>query len=214
MGYLALDVSAASTGWAVWIEGDIRSKFDSPDWPKFTGKLGLSATSKNWRVYDGGKSSVAHGAWRLKTEWSKEGEPHAKLHDYLTALHDFCGFEHIFFERALAQSQRGDATNQSNDILVELIGHVKSFHFAYQLRRLIGIHRASWQKAFIGSVKRGTKRATITQMYSARARQLGFAFRKDDEAAALGLLSYGLLTSNIQPPWLANEVLQAPLVIG
>lgn len=210
MNYLALDVSAASTGWAVWMAGDIRDKFNSPKWPQILDKFGLSNTSKNWRVYDNGASSLVHGAWRLKTEWTREGEPHASLHQNLALLHELTGFEHILYERALAPEQRGGASNQSNDILVELIGHVKSFHFAYRLRTLLGIHRASWQKDFIGSQKRGTKRATLLDLIEMRGHQLGFTFRKDDEAAAIGILTYGLLTRNIQPPWLANEVLREP----
>lgn len=210
MNFLALDVSAASTGWAVWLNGDIRRRFTSPKWPEIADKLGLTATSKNWRVFDDG-TSIAHGAWRLKTEWSREGEPHAALHQRLAVLHEATGFEHVLYERALSPEQRGGASNEANDILVELIGHVKSFHFAYRLRTLFGIHRASWQKEFIGSQRRGTKRKTITDLYEERAHQLGFSFRKVDEAAAIGILTYGLLTRGIQPPWIANEVLRPAL---
>lgn len=211
MNYAAFDISAASTGWAVWFEGDIREKFDQPNWLKVFETLKLSRTSKNWRVLNDGESSLVHGAWRLKTEWSREGEPHAKFHQNLDVLRTFTGWEHSFYEKALAPQQRGGKTNEVNDILVELIGHLKSFHFALGLRTIQGIHRASWQASFIGSQKRGTKRATLLDLTELRARQLGFSFRKDDEAVAIGLLTYGLLTRNITPPWIANEVLRPPL---
>ena len=195
------------------MEGDIRQKFTAPEWPNFAEHLGLTATSSNWRVFDDGASSIAHGAWRLKSEWTREGEPHATLHKRLAVLHKATGFQHILFERALSPEQRGGASNEANDILVELIGHVKSFHFAYRLRTLLGIHRASWQKEFIGSQKRGTKRQTITDLYELRAQQLGFRFRKVDEAAAIGILTYGLLTRGITPPWIAQETLR-PMLVG
>lgn len=175
--------------------------------------MGLTATSKNWRVFDDG-TSIAHGTWRLKSEWTREGEPHARLHQRLSTLHGMTGFEHVLFERALTPEQRGGASNEANDILVELIGHVKSFHFAYSLRGLQGIHRASWQKGFIGPQKRGTKRKTLIEMIEERAAQLEFSIRKDDEAAAIGILTYGLLTRNVTPPWLKDEVLIRPLVAG
>ena len=211
MNFLALDVSAASTGWAVCFDGDIRDKFDRPDWVEVLDKLSLSATSRNWRVYDG--VSLAHGAWRLKTEWSREGEPHSQLHQNLATLHKFTRFEHVIYERALTPEQRGGASNPGNDILIELIGHVKSFHFAYRLRTLLGIHRGSWQRTFIGSQKRGTKRQTLLDLIEQRAAQLNFSIRKDDEAAAIGLLTHGLLTRGITPPWLANETL-IPMLTG
>lgn len=211
MNFAAFDVSAASTGWAVWFEGDIRERFDRPDWPEIADKLALTGTSKNWRVFDDGTSSIAHGTWRLKTEWSREGEPHAKLHANMEVLRQFSGFEHILYEQPLAQTHRGGASNAGNDILVELVGHVKSYHFALRLRTLLAIHRNSWQSEFIGRQKRGTKRRTLLDLMEMRARQLGFAIRKDDEAAAIGLLTYGLLSRGITPPWIAQEVLRPPL---
>ncbi|PTR05232.1 MULTISPECIES: hypothetical protein [unclassified Novosphingobium] len=211
MSHLALDVSASSTGWMVWFEGDIREKFSTPKWLKVLDVLKLSATSSNWRVFDG--TSVAHGAWALKSEWSREGEPHAKLHSNLAVLHDFAPFEHIIYEQPLAAQHRGQATNAGNDILVELVGHVKSFAFAYHCRSIQDLHRASWQRDFIGPQKRGTKRKTITDLYVERARHLGFQFRKPDEAAAIGLMTYGLGSRNITPPWLKDEVLR-PMMMG
>jgi hypothetical protein len=44
-----------------------------------------------------------------------------------------------------------------------------------------------------------------------RARQLGYEPRKQDEADALGVLTYELLFREVTPPWLAGEVLRAPL---
>lgn len=213
MNFLALDVSASSTGWAVVMDGDIRDIISSGDWLARLDKLGLSRTSRNWRVYEDGRFSLVHGAWRLKTEWSRQGEPHALLHRNLAVLLDATGFEHIIYEKALTPEQRGGASNPANDILLELIGHVKSFHYAKRLRTLVGVHRASWQKDFIGPQKRGTKRKTITELIEARARALGFTFRKNDEAAAIGVLTYGLLTRNLTPPWLADEVLHPMLTL-
>lgn len=210
-GVLALDVSASSTGWALWMQEDIRELFTKPGWLEVLDKLKISRTSNNWRVFDDG-TSLAHGAWRLKSEWSREGEPHAKLHQNLMALREFSVFDYIYYERALTPDQRGGASNPHNDILLELIGHVKSFTFACELRGATGVHRASWQKEFIGPQKRGTKRKTIIDLFQERARQLGFKFRKDDEAAAIGILTYALLFhEHKQPPWIADETLRPML---
>lgn len=213
MNFAAFDVSASSTGWAVVMPGDIRERFSAPNWVDVLDKLKLGATTSNWRFYPDADVSLAHGAWRLKSEWSREGEPHAQLHKNLSVLHKFSGFEHILYERALTPEQRGGASNPANDILLELIGHVKSFYAVRRCRTILGIHRASWQKEFVGRQKRGTKRATILELIQLRARQLGFTFRKDDEAAAIGLLTYGLLTRGITPPWIANETLR-PILEG
>ena len=48
-----------------------------------------------------------------------------------------------------------------------------------------------------------------------RAKQVGFSVRKDDEAAAIGLLTYSLLFhEHVTPPWIADEVLRAPLQVA
>ncbi len=211
MNFAAFDVSAASTGWAVIMPGDIRERFSGSNWVKVLDKLKLSATSSNWRYYSDQDISLAHGAWRLKSEWSAEGDPHKQFAKNLVTLFEFSGFEHILFERPLTQQQRGGASNEANDILIELLGVLKYFHSAKRCRTILGIHRSSWQKDFIGPQKRGTKRKTIIDLMKERARQLGFTFRKDDEVAAIGLLTYGLLTRGITPPWIADEVLREPL---
>jgi hypothetical protein len=213
MNFVALDVSAASTGWAVVMPGNISDRFSAPGWITVLDHLKLSRTSSNWAYFEKADVSVAHGAWRLKSEWSQVGDPHKMLVKNLKALHDFSGFEHVLYERTLTQEQRGGASNESNDILIELIGIVKLFYRTKRCRTILGIHRASWQKDFIGAQKRGTKRKTILQLIEERARQIGFVFRKDDEAAAIGLLTYGLLTRGITPPWLADETLRTPLEI-
>lgn len=215
MKMMSLDVSASSTGWTVFVPGDIRRLLETnrTDWLEMLDVLGLSRVSKNWRVYGDGEWSVAHGAWRLKTEWSREGEAHAKLESNLGVLQRVFGIEHIIYERALAPQQRGGASNPGNDILVELLGIVKKFHFERRLRRLEGVHRGSWQSEFIGRQKRGTKRKTLLDLIEDRADQLGFTCRKNDEAAALGVLTYWLLTNSFQPPWLQDEVLR-PILGG
>lgn len=202
LNFAAFDVSAASTGWAVVMPGDIREKFSEPNWVQVLDRLKLSATSSNWRYYEKADVSLAHGAWRLKSEWSAEGDPHAQFIKNLKVLHEFCGFEHVLYEQALTPEQRGGASNPANDILLELLGILKYFQRVKRCRTLVGIHRASWQKGFIGPQKRGTKRKTILDMIMDRARQLGFSFRKDDEAAAIGVLTYGILTRGMTPPWL------------
>lgn len=213
MKTMSLDVSAASTGWAILVPGDIRRLLETnrADWLQLLDVLALSRVSRNWRVYGEGEWSVAHGAWRLKTEWSREGEPHDRLINNLEIVQRVFGIENVVYERALTPEQRGGASNPGNDILVELIGSVKLFHFRRKLRRLEGIHRNSWQKSFIGTQPRGTKRKTLLDLIEERADQLGFTCRKNDECAALGVLTHWLLGNAFTPPWLAAEVLRPAL---
>lgn len=212
---LSLDVSASSTGWAVLVPGDVRRLLETNnlDWLQILDVLRLSRTSKNWKVYGDGECSLVHGAWRLKNEYSAEGEPHSTFKRNLWLVKKVFGVEFIVFERPLAQSQRGGASNEGNDITVELIGTLKEFCFDAKIRKLYNLHRASWEKDFIGSQKRGTKRKTIQNLVDERAEQLGFVFRKNDEAAAIGLLQLQLLNSGTQPPWLDGEVLR-PILGG
>ena len=45
-----------------------------------------------------------------------------------------------------------------------------------------------------------------------RCRQFGFTPRKNDEADAIGILTYAILLNGVTPPWLADETLRAPLL--
>lgn len=69
MNFVALDVSAASTGWAVVMPGNIADHFSAPGWVTVLDCLKLSRTSSNWAYFKDADVSVAHGAWRLKSEW-------------------------------------------------------------------------------------------------------------------------------------------------
>ncbi|QCI93366.1 hypothetical protein [Novosphingobium sp. EMRT-2] len=197
------------------MEGDIREKFSGSSWLKALERLRLSNVSRNWRVFEDPKRgviSVAHGYWILATEFDDEGQCLALLHENLAILHEVFGFDAMLYERSLTPEQRGGRSNEANDVLIELNGHAKSFYFAYRraglMRTIQGIHRASWQTGFLGGVKRGTKRKELTELYVDRAREYGFVFRKPDEAAALGILTYGMLSRKEHVPWVLDEVLR------
>src|SRR3546814_3337437 len=52
-----------------------------------------------------------------------------------------------------------------------------------------GVSPSTWRVNFIGSQKRGTKRATLKDLTKERCRQLGMKPQNDDEADAIGILT-------------------------
>src|SRR3546814_16325839 len=53
-----------------------------------------------------------------------------------------------------------------------------------------GVSPSTWRVNFIGSQKRGTKRATLKDLTKERCRQLGMKPQNDDEADAIGILTH------------------------
>lgn len=199
MGYCALDLSKTSTGWAVWQEG----------WKK-----------------------PRYGHWVLGSEWTTRGGTFAKLHQCMSELYQVCPYEFLFIEEPISPAQlQGGTTINTLRIASGLAAHAESFAHAMRVRRIQEVNVSSWRGDFIGRVdnnaakararqakKEGDKRASARDELKAltieRCRQLGFSPRKNDEADAIGILTYGLLISGITPPWLAEETLKPLLTAG
>lgn len=200
LGYLALDLSKTSTGWAAWAEG----------WEK-----------------------PRYGHWVLGSEYTSRGGVFAKLHQNMSDLHRvICPIEFLFAEEPISPSQlQGGTTINTLRITSGLAAHAESFAYAMGVRRFQEFNVSSWRPDFIGKFNsdearsrarrakkagdtRASARGELKALTMERCRQLGLAPKKDDEADAIGILTYGLLTSGITPPWIEQEVLRQPLNIG
>lgn len=187
MNILALDLSKTCTGWAIWQEG----------WEK-----------------------PRYGHWVLGSEETLNGQVYEKLAEYLQEQHSVMNFQYVYAEKKINPDYlRGHTNIDTLTILCGIAEHLKYFCRVYRstgsfpggIRRLHEINVSSWRSDFIGKQKRGTKKATLKALTMERCRQLGFRPRKEDEADALGLLTYAILSNGITPPWLADEVLRPPL---
>jgi hypothetical protein len=199
MGYVALDLSKSSTGWAAWRPG--------------------------WEL-------PRYGHWVLGSEYTSRGGVFTKLHQNMSDLHRVvCPIEFLFVEEPISPAQlQGGTTINTLRIASGLAAHAESFAHAMGVRRIQEFNVSSWRGDFIGRVEnaeakararrakkagdaRASARADLKALTIERCRQLGMTPRKDDEADAIGILTYGLLISGVQPPWLATEVLRAPLEV-
>ena len=181
MNYLALDLSKTSTGWAVWPEGS---------------------------------DTARYGHWVLGSEYSSDGMVFAKLHREMAELHMLCPFRDIFIEEPVSPAHlQGFTTIQTIRLLSGLAAH------AYSLPSVMEINVSSWRGDFIGRIdnaeakararrakKAGDKKASATdelkRLTIERCRALGFRPRKNDEADALGILTYASLLRGVTPPWM------------
>jgi len=110
-----------------------------------------------------------------------------------------------------AATMQGGTNIDSLRVLAGLAAHAESWADGMGLRSVQAVNVSTWRKHFIGSQKRGSKRATLKSLTMERCNQLGFKPRRDDEADALGILDYGCELRGVLPPWRANEVLRPPL---
>lgn len=191
--------------------------------------LDLSKSSTGWCWWDGEAARPVYGHWVLGSEFSSPGQVFAKLHRHMAEHYALMPFEGVFVEPPINPAQlQGHTTIQTIRLAIGLAAHVESFVHAYPCRWLHECNVDSWRPDFIGRVEdaaakaaarraknagdaRASARDTLKELTMARCRQLGFTPRKNDEADAIGIMTYGLLVRNITPPWLNDEVLRAPV---
>jgi hypothetical protein len=196
MSYLALDLSKSSTGWALWTPGT-----DAP----------------------------RYGHWVLGSEYTSNGGVYAKLHRCMSDLHKVMGFEKLYFEEPITPGQlQGGTTVQTIWLLSGLASHAQSFGHIKRCRIVKEVNVERWRKDFIGDmvvreVKAGTRRRRkagdtkasstnlLKKLVIERCKQFGFAPKTNDEADAIGILTYAILLDGITPPWLAAETLRPQL---
>ena len=195
MQILALDLSKARTGWAIWHSGWDMPRYGSVE-------LGSAYTSPG-RVYAklheelaglftaAGFEAIYYEAAILPQNLSGNTN--------LQALQLAAGLAAHVQSFAYVASCRTTEVNISTwrkDFL--------SSDTVSSVRAEIRARKAAGGK---GSARDKLKKLTVD-----RCRQLGFSPRYDDEADALGILDFALdFHEHVRPPWRANEVLRAPL---
>lgn len=202
MGFVALDLSKTSTGWAAWQEG-----WEKPRYGCWV--LGSEYSSRG-QVF------------------AKLHQNLSELHQVICPIEYLFAEEPI----SPAQLQGGTNLNslriQSGlSAHVESWAHAMRDHGCRPLQEF---NISSWRPAFIGRIAdseakakarrqkkagnlKASARDTLKELTMQRCRQLGMNPRKNDEADSIGILTHALLVNGITPPWLASETLQTPLEI-
>ncbi len=192
MSYLALDLSKSSTGWALWRPG---------------------------------MSKPIFGVWHLGGPKTTRGAAALKLNRNLTDLRKVEKFDFMFVEAPVAHVKRKGTSERNVRLALSLHAHTESFASSKGMdNRFFEYTPDSWRPEFIGRdenamIKRAARLAEksasdpLNAACKERCRQLGIQIRKDDEADAVGVLTYGILKRGITPPWLADETLRTPLEI-
>jgi hypothetical protein len=206
VGYLALDLSKTSTGWAAWQEG----------WalPRYGHFQPASEYTKQGQMYKKVRKTVR------------------ALHSVVCCFNRVFIEAPICHKMTFSKPAREGGRSvpiRTSPIIIEetlgILGVVKEVLYDLKCREPVEIAPLSWQAAFCGSnetqlIKREARRAQesardpIKAAVMARCRQLGMRPAKDDESDAIGLLTVGLLRAHVTPPWLANETLRAPLGVA
>lgn len=191
--------------------------------------LDLSKTSTGWAAFDSeGSGKPIYGSWVLGSSFTSNGGVFAKLHECMADLHSILPFDICYIEEAINPSQLQGFTNiQSLRLASGNAAHAESFCYAYGVR-FMPLNVGVWRGPFIGKMeqqqakaearalskekgKRVSARDTLKRLSVARAKQLGFTPKNDDEADAIGILDYAIEVEGMTPPWRVNEVLRTPL---
>jgi len=191
--YIGIDQSKQCTGWALW----------NDEWP-----------------------TLRHGYFSVGSEYATEGQTYMAMHKKLNDIYKVEPFDHCYFEEPINPAHlTGNTSVQTIWMLAALAAHIQSFAAAKRCRIVRAVNVERWRKDFIGSMvvnevragvrrarKGGDKKASATtdlkKLTVQRAFQLGFNVRKNDEADAIGILTYSLLLNGITPPWMAEEALR------
>lgn len=199
--------------------------------------LDLSKTSTGWAYWDGVSAQPRSGRWVLGSPYTSNGGVFAKLAEHLMDLHAVMPFEGIFVEPPIVPSQLQGMTTihvirlaTGLAAMTEYFQHMFREHARYPVRFVQEINVESWRPEFIGRIenaaaktdarrakkagdKRASARDSLKALTIARCHQLGLKPATNDEADAIGILTYGLGLRGEQPHWIANEVLRQPVSI-
>jgi len=200
--------------------------------------LDLSKTRTGWAWWDGHSPVPRYGSWVLGSEYTTNGGVFAKLASCLAEHHQVMPFERIYVEPPIVPAQlQGNTTIQTIRLAIGLAATLEYFahqyrtHDRYPTRRPFEVNVETWRPEFIGRIansdakadarrrkkagdERASARDTLKALTMQRCKQLGLNPRKNDEADAIGIMTYGLLYDQVTPPWCANEVLQQPLEVA
>lgn len=181
-GYLGLDLSKVSAGWAFWHEG-----LERP----------------------------ICGTWPLGSALTAPGTVFLRLHQHIHDLQKLGPLTALAYERPLHLGGQPMQSNaESHFLAVGLAAHVESYCEAKGIRPIMSVHQATWRRHFLGKMPRATTSAQLKGMAVRRCRQLGFDVFRHDAAEACGILDYLLDAQRVIPPWVAGEVLRAPLAVA
>lgn len=194
MKSLGIDQSKSSTGWACW----------QPGWER---------------------PVVGHVC--LGTAYTCRGQVFTKLRSTMIELWStVTEYDWVFHEEAIAHRKQQNTSEENRKLALGLTAYIEGL--SYELRcsssKVIGYEERSWRPDFIGRVHNDDiKRAARAAQRSARdplkaatverCRQLGIRVANNDEADAVGILTYGILSHGVTPPWIANETLR-PMLAG
>lgn len=164
--------------------------------------LDQSKSRTGWAFWKEGLDRPLVGSFKLGDEFTSPGTAFARLHMEMSALKQATGFDSVRYEQPADPSKFDRQTPfEIPFVLIGIAAHINSFCAAMSVRRCDWIHAATWRRHFIGSMKRGTKRAELKDFVRERCRQLGMTPRNDDEADACGILDYDLHIAGVNPPW-------------
>lgn len=175
--------------------------------------LDLSKKRTGWAWWDGKSDRPRYGSWKLGSEFTPRGGVFKKLHLEMLNLYKVMRFEVVYQEAPIHPAQLQGGTNiESVRLASGLAAHVESFCEAGRpnIRRCCEANVSSWRRDFIGPQKRGTKSQTLKSLTKERCKQLGFPMvASDDEADAIGILTYAIGLEGLEAPWL--KAVEAPL---
>lgn len=188
-----------------------------------------SKSCTGYALFRDGVDRPILGHWKLGSEYTKNGQVFNKLLTCLKELRQVEKFDHIFYEEKLNPANLQGFTNiKTINVLAGLQATIELFGYAKKLQTCRGVNVESWRPDFIGRIaqtdakakarrrrsagdQRASARSDLKLLTMERSRQLGFNPAVDDEADALGILTYGMQLQGLTPPWIANEVLRPPL---
>lgn len=169
--------------------------------------LDLSKRAAGWARYRVGDAKPTFGTWKLGSEVTSKGRAFLNLHRNLA---DQCAFgkpDLIAYEMPLLLGPAaGNTTAETQEVLIGLAMHAESFCEA-KVISCQPVNMSTWRRMFIGSMKRGTKRAQLKDYTIERCIQLGLHPKDDDQADAIGILDFALNGRGILPPWRQGNIL-------
>ena len=189
--FTAIDPSKSNTGWATWSTG-----WDAP----------------------------RYGSKTLGSEYTTRGQTLVKMRELVIDLYTINPIDFLFYEAPIAHKKGRNTSLENIRLSLALTGIIDGVACELRCRHVTEIEPDHWQTDFCGRderslIKRAARAAgksardPIKEAVKERCRLYGFQPQNSDEADAIGVLTYGILSKGFTPPWISNETLR-PMLEG
>lgn len=193
--------------------------------------LDLSKKRTGWAWWDGKSDRPRYGSEQMGSEFTPMAGNFVNIHKLLEHLNTLFDIQYVYIEAPINPASFDNSKKETRRamqnpfVLIGLAAHALSWCEVRNIKKYDMINQAKWKRLFLGAMPFTLQRVPKIKrsgnyvkndgsvdwkkLSVEKANELGLRVKNDDEADAIGLLSYAATLHSLEAPWL--KAVEAPL---